>query len=99
MKKNPFLNDDFLSTADTNLMTEARNALELGIDLFQLADQKMNARTDLLMHLIEYEPDEDFIEEREESLSIVEDFENYLTSTNDFIFTNDNHWVGYDEII
>ena len=97
LDKNPFLNSEFLSTANTNLMAKAKEALQMGINLFQLADQKINSRTDLLMHLIEYELDEEFVEEREEFISVVQDFENYLTSTNDFIFSN-QYYAGYDEV-
>ena len=93
MEDNPLADINLLAEVKTNLMLDAGASLRLGIDLLQDADSKINARTDLLMHLFEYEIDEEFSEERQDLLDQLQEIENYLVSTNDYIYELKNKFA------
>ena len=91
---NPLLNTNLLASADANLMALCGRAMRDGIDYLQLADTQINARTDLLMHLIEYEPDSEFVEERAEALDAVAEFETFLNATNAWVTEVEHESTG-----
>ena len=96
LDNNPLADINLLAEVKTNLMLDAGASLRLGIDLLQDADSKIHARTDLLMHLFEYEIDEEFSEDRQDLLDQVQEFENYLVSTNDYIYELKNKFADVD---
>ena len=94
LEKIPYADPNFLATVDTNLMALSGAAMQDGIDLLQLADAKINARTDLLMHLIEYEPDAEFADDRADALDAVAEFETFLNGTNTWVTEGMHEFTG-----
>ncbi|VGO14426.1 hypothetical protein PDESU_02987 [Pontiella desulfatans] len=75
----------------------AKTNLQEAIDLAQLADGLIQARTDMLMHFIEYDPSN--ITERVEAFTRIQQAEDSLYAPVQFVVTNDLGEVQLDELV